>query len=413
MAKRKNKRKGQKLFGPSLRLPAEHKKIIKNYLACLDYANQLITDDDSVIGKNGRELLGLLRQAHIVELPGVLFQRLYKNADRYVMQELLKSDWDSILDFRANTAHLNKAEAEKLHKDNLDQITAMGRNVPLDTKRMPFDTLFIAHGSGVEMTEQQLWPRGFTNADGDIATGKILGHVVSRSGKVVEMIWWKNSEGVEHINAFWHRERFTWKDDVKDHEVLSPDKPMSWKYSYAMLPWVMPEILRAIDDHRTVVVEKEPTFLDKNRFNKELKRAGISPFTPKPFYIVYMEDKLITRRSKRLIANLRRSARTYRSSVREHSRILVCRGSLPLKPRTEKILEGRGYIIFTTQSLDFETYHAVKVRGHVPKQPREWMAVKRVRVKNHIRGPEDAPFIPSVRRSRKLDEQAAMEKPSP
>ena len=78
MAKRKNKRKGQKIPGPSLKLPAEHKKIIKNYLACLDYANQLITDSDPTIAKNGRELLGLLRQAHIVELPVALFQRLYR-----------------------------------------------------------------------------------------------------------------------------------------------------------------------------------------------------------------------------------------------------------------------------------------------------------------------------------------------
>lgn len=417
----RNRRKREKAVISSITVPEEHARVVENYLSCIRYAKRMVAHREPVPleegqetpAKTGRKLLRLLNQASIIELPMPLFQRLHKAADHYVMRELLGSDWTSVLDFGSKTLDLSREDAEKAHRANLDEIMNIGMPLDYNSKKLPFEVCFIAYGAGVPMTEHQLWPRGFTTKEGQFVGGEILGHLVTAKGTVVEFVSYADSNGDWNIKAFWHRCRYAWTEGEKKllAEGRELELPVRWEYCYSMMPWMLPEVIRAIDDHKTVVVEKPTSFRERKRMDKELMRTGLNR-VPKPFYIVYMDDKYITKRVKRTCANIRRSAQSYRCRVRSHSRILVRRGTLPLKPKYEKALLKRKYRVFKDEPLDFESYQAVKVRGHVPKQVGEWMAIRKVRVKEAIRGPEDAPFIESVRRSRKLERDGEGEEPS-
>ncbi len=67
-------------------------------------------------------------------------------------------------------------------------------------------------------------------------------------------------------------------------------------------------------------------------------------------------------------------------------------------PRTEeKKLRERGYTIFLDTPPDLETWQRMAIRSVRPKRPDEWLAIKVSWVNNYQKGPEDAPYVPSIR----------------
>jgi len=102
----------------------------------------------------------------------------------------------------------------------------------------------------------------------------------------------------------------------------------------------------------------------------------------------------------------KKSQREYQHQwqVTGHDRIRVKRGPLPLDEKTRAgLLKPRGngarYQIYEEMHPSDELAKQLWRRGVKPKGDNEWMAVLVSRVQDYVKGPVDAPFIPSTRRS--------------
>jgi hypothetical protein len=89
--------------------------------------------------------------------------------------------------------------------------------------------------------------------------------------------------------------------------------------------------------------------------------------------------------------------------------VYVKRGPLPLSDEDRLFLEeprkvsGEKYKIFEHTEPTGTLSAALWKRGVRRKRSDEWMAIMVTRVKDHRRGPDDAPYIPSTRKSEKHD----------
>jgi len=98
---------------------------------------------------------------------------------------------------------------------------------------------------------------------------------------------------------------------------------------------------------------------------------------------------------------------SHRWDVRAHDRMLVRRGPAPMRQGSADLLRGRGYTVFEPdlgdilagkrQVLPPEEATALTVRGHDQPTLGEWIAIRHGRVREHVRGPENAPYVPATR----------------
>ncbi len=102
-----------------------------------------------------------------------------------------------------------------------------------------------------------------------------------------------------------------------------------------------------------------------------------------------------------------RKPQAHRSDVRHHERVRVRRGTLPMDEKLQEKLRARKYRVYTDGMTltDKDSERLMDRHGRIPKyRPgEEWIAVLSYTVVEHIRGPEDAPYIPSVRTAPDMD----------
>jgi hypothetical protein len=93
----------------------------------------------------------------------------------------------------------------------------------------------------------------------------------------------------------------------------------------------------------------------------------------------------------------------HRTKVRKADCFRVKRGPLPLDPKLEeKLRKDKRRRIFKAGPMhDAEILAGLMERGIRPKSIDEWMAVLPYWRREHMRGPEGAPFIPAIRKSAK------------
>lgn len=179
-----------------------------------------------------------------------------------------------------------------------------------------------------------------------------------------------------------------------------------WYYPHSTMTQMVPMFIDWIFDHKTVLdtpfntppVPKPPT-----------PDMAIEQPIPNPYYVVHMDDvvKVQQWQQKRQRAGRIRRSPAHKYDVREHDRIRVLRGPLPLEADVRAKLEkprkgaGRGYYIFTETQPGGDLGAMLFKRGVARKRPDEWLAVLVTPIKHHIKGPVDGPYVPSVRVSRR------------
>lgn len=87
---------------------------------------------------------------------------------------------------------------------------------------------------------------------------------------------------------------------------------------------------------------------------------------------------------------------SYRFEVAGHPRLLVRRGRWPDTERCQSWAE-HGYEVFHGSAVPEEWKIALSLRDVPPPTEKEWIALKLVHVKNHEKGPENAPLIKATR----------------
>jgi len=115
------------------------------------------------------------------------------------------------------------------------------------------------------------------------------------------------------------------------------------------------------------------------------RKEGRRP--PAPYYIVRPSDSVQRTRAEAMA----RGGLEFRHLRRAHLRLLLERSNEPLQPR-----EGWQLLGPTDEPGPKLAAH-LKARCHLEKQPGEWFLVRICTVEQTVVGPEDKPFVPSVK----------------
>ncbi len=187
-----------------------------------------------------------------------------------------------------------------------------------------------------------------------------------------------------------------------DVGVLWSRKDGKWTSPEGMFPWIIPSLIEYVNDHKTLVEEGKRDFNYRRMIDRHAKKTRFRPPIPPPFYVVYLQDKVIEEHKQRTLKAARKIEWQHRWQCRGSWNIRVKRGPLPIDPKVEADLRARKYQLFAgIPQMPAELAVELHQRGIAPRGRDEWLAVLRYWRKPHTKGPEDKPLIESVRRSTK------------
>jgi len=294
---------------------------------------------------------------------------------------------------------MDSEEAKPLFKTI---VTEAPKAAPWPTM-FPFSRMWIAYGTGVLFSREALDTRQkLRRPDGEgldarpeIVSGAVIAHLVTDTGYVYEFARYDLSDGTSDTSM--ERVRHPDFDAERGH----------WHTMFDTTPWIIPTLIQMVNENRTFVLETTiPDF--PREFKRTRKQLGIKGghrrhHIPPPFYTVTMRSKIVREKKQDFIPGLGRQ-RTYRSDVREHERVRVQRGKLPLDPKTRAKLEkprrgGNQYRIYTLEPLSPSDAHMLATREIPPKRSDEWLAILVTVIEEHVSpaNPE-LPYVPGLRR---------------
>lgn len=326
-----------------------------------------------------RLLWGLLKDARVFEIPGVLARDLYAEVDKHVCR-LAGVKWTPM------------SESANIPQEEIDRYTSVllhERKLVSLPEKMPFESLYLGIEPPIKLSgfQRDMWNAGRFN------TAKIIGFLVTHKHVVafiLGQIEETESDGTVHLTR-----GVSYQWEMFHHE---------WVRSMTSTPWWVTWIIEWINDHQTFI--EESTHLGSYRRGyKKAAKGKISRPIPPPYYAVTMRDALISEEDwlKKFQRQLRAIARRkceHQYDVRGHWCVRVMRGPLPLEPKLEnKLRKDKRRKIFTMHPPDAETAARLAKRGFPAKKVDEWLAVLVYWRDDHKRGPEDGPYIPSIRRS--------------
>lgn len=252
---------------------------------------------------------------------------------------------------------------------------------------LPFSAIFLGYGNGVFYPDKT-WDRVVPSAlQGRIVKLWLAGHLLDSAGLACVCLKGETDAGTVA----------TWLNDSHMPEG-------GWVRGLDLEPWTLPHLIRIINDHRTFVMETEVSKPLKSAIRLNRKKLGIEDFKhmPIPFYSLRLQSHVI---KEKVRVQLGRPAtpKRYKTDVRGHERCRIRRGSLPIAPDLAEKLIQRGYVIFSSNKLDEETYRRLSERGLGYKRADEWLAVKATWVKEHMTSNDPKlPYIPALRVAGKI-----------
>jgi hypothetical protein len=262
------------------------------------------------------------------------------------------------------------------------------QRIPLPPEALPFRHVFV----GLSMPCQL--PREL--AGGRFATGEVPHDLIQATTLGWLIMTSQDGEvGVVEMLECWT------VDDCYVLPCMDRAKGV-WNNPATLAPWVVPAVLKLIrgaNAHATV--EQHRAGLNVKRDFQEVNKRMKAHLLPKPYYVVKVRPGQLDAMVEEAAAEAReadRRAYSYRFDRRAHERVLVRRG--PGLPSNEQVLwaEAHGYkLLAPSADADPDTAARLAMRGHQPKQPGEWLAIKATVVKATVVGDEGLPYIPAIR----------------
>ena len=350
----------------------KHRQIIENYIAIRNAATR---HKFPVDGDHVNRLWPFIRDAVIFEFPEAAYKTLYMS-------------WHDHFDRRAWAA--SEKNATEVDVGALrDRLTTDNIDTSPWPEHLPFPVTYLAYGRGVP--SQLLRDADPSHQPDGKYDSLLLAHLVLSDGDVVAFL------GVPPKGK-------SYKAALPEELIIAPvyqRRAAKWLHAKTHDPYIIPTLIEYINDHKTFVEEGKRGLGYRTLIGKSSKRMKVKPPIPPPFYVVYLQDKLIKERARRRQKLARKIDWQHRWRTRGSWNIRYRRGALPLDEKTEKKLRKRKYQIFTVTRPDGELAAELAKRGIPPKAPGEWMAVLKYWRNPHIKGPPDKPLIESVRRSTK------------
>jgi len=324
-------------------------------------------------------MLNRVKRSRIFEISPFTFTEIHHAADVYTTEEIYGETWQRPL-----------ANEEQPEEKALDYITKVGiaaKHVPYPEK-LPFDICLFIYNPHLDFTKNQAGLRLTEHTINNCAGVKLIGHLVG-DNEVAEFVALKPKD--EELN--WGLSFIPMRIDD------------TWVRGVTLTPWIIQGLVSLVNNYRTFIVEHVHTFGAKLNYKKIAKKyKGIPRSIPPPYYTVKLKQKLIRDAARKTFRSTPLREYGHRFDVRGHERVRIKRGKLPLDPKIEADLRKRKYRIFTSTPIDFDCYRLLTERNIFNKRPDEWMAIKISWVESYVKGPADAPYIPSVR---KVDRKAS------
>jgi hypothetical protein len=185
------------------------------------------------------------------------------------------------------------------------------------------------------------------------------------------------------------------EEEVRVLGVLPVYEKGEWKQTLhgAMESMAVLELLSSYGTYKEQEFSRGAVYANRKLFTA----CGTDLPVPKSYYTVTMKRGLVSQKGKGGGCHGRRFS--YRFDVRGHERMYKPkRGALPLDPAQKAVLLKRGYRVYDGQPV--KKYDEVRLikRGHALPKEDEWIALLIRWIKDAKKGPEDAPYVPAVRR---------------
>jgi hypothetical protein len=324
-----------------------------------------------------------LRQAAIIRIPGALYGAFYHLADRYTT-ERTGAAWHGP-DEPPVQQHMSSRQFYQA-------VVELGEFEPLPEKR-PFEYIYFAYEPKIRVNQDLATLYGLHEAQrkGILKEFSLGGHLVGPDSVMACLMLQVRIQDKET----------DWKPAVMGATSMMMERHSGkWNAPYTLAPWIIPSLIEWVNEHKSVV-EDTRSLGYKIKVKKQFKKARLKKTAPPPYYTVRMQDVTIKETAKDTFGTRYKETYEYshRWTVRGHWMIRVKRGPLPLDANLEADLRKRKYRIFTHNEPDWDTWKHLRHRKVEPKRVDEWMAVLVSWRKDYVKGPEDKPLIPSVRKS--------------
>lgn len=248
-------------------------------------------------------------------------------------------------------------------------------------EKFPFPVIFLGYGKGVVLPLESGRLRAPSKVREDIVEIRLLGHLLTAEGHALTFLQGGVEAGV-----------IQWCDEART--IVA-----GWTRGLDLEPWTLPHLVRIINDHRTFVLETELSGAIRRSIKENRKPLGLDDYKhmPKPYYTLRLQTHVIRDKVRKQLGRPGKP-KSYKTDVRGHERCRIRRGPLPIDPKLADKLQKRGYAIFSTNTLDPETFQRLSERGAAFKRADEWLAVKATWVKDHLSSNNpNLPYIPAMR----------------
>lgn len=310
-----------------------------------------------------------MEEARLYYVPPMLYAAAYHEADVWSEQSIWGQEW---VPFDHMTPELDDGE-DTDHAEYLNRLRDAAKR--MEVPPLPFAQTFIGFGSGITIPPMHLEMRGGGLEDAEY--GKLFGMLLDAE------------EGI------WEAMRLYYPDGTVATAMYPVWKDRAWRENVCMnlTPWVVPCLIKAIETSAHPVSR-----LVGDRAAKKLKKETGVVSRPPRFYSVKVSPTEAKDLARQVVgAGFARSL-SYRFDVRGHWRLLIKRSTETLYQKERFSLEARGYTVGTSfRELGPDLAQALADRNVPDLRDGEWIAAKLVRVKEHKKGPEDAPYVPAIR----------------
>ncbi len=322
------------------------------------------------------EIYSMLCEARMFEIPASLFLKLNHETDLFICHE-------------AGVEYTRPEDAGNIPDEEIKQYTDTFIDLRKEWRlpeQLPFDTMYFGLNFPIVLSADQ---RAAYMCPKEAAKATYVGYLISPQWAFV-LLRTEHADGRPGGYAFQEMHNGSW--NTNDAALTSSPFIIRW-----LVDW--------INDHQTCVQDSTMSFGYRRDYKKLAKRWRFKKAIPSPYYTVYIKDEMIDEDAWLKKLRQRQSLRPRRSPQHQYDvrGTWVCRymrGPLPLTRKLERQLRrDKRRKIFTDYNPDVDTSIHMAKRGIKPKGKNEWLAILIYWRSDHRRGPDEGPYIPSVRKS--------------
>ena len=391
-----------------------------------------------------------LRRAQLYAMEPDAYMRIYRSADVHTTEAIAGLEWNLTVETVADQLGipreevLRRAEAGKVGIQSAERLQAglqetfdtlpglVGRiEKPGDPERyrdsimaaanaikppavLPFESMFVCIGR-IRLTDIQIdmrFPGNEDMIDRSRTDAHLLGFLMFFDGEefcAYELIEYIRKEMLSDVSpamALTTGDKPTGNFKsvgitavpVRDFDLKHEP---CWTRPLDLNPWIVNAIADMYNQNQTVLVRKPWSLSQKTMRERKIKADKIDLPIPKPYYTLKIRGDRVTEIADDTVQRLNKRSfqYSYQFKVQGHDRCKVRRGKLPMEPKTYAKLRDRGYVIYIFNNPGPSDAYNLARRKQPPKRKDEWLAIKTTRVAEHTKGPEDAPFVPALRKA--------------